>query len=770
MPELASLKTQDFELTIWAKDVRKDQIRLQKTLSSREKRSPISKILISPPVLIYDGCEPSSELCLHEAVFFENRQYEIEFTFNDLFLSKFKSEQPYVEHRLKNVEESFRYKEKTNSLIATINSGNDIGWFKFSLRYPKEGRIQKYAFSFEVFPTKMDMAQDLELINRAIDEEFPLWRYSLSEKTQHHMKAVKKPHPDFILLWLAQFSNLFHDFVLGLKHIVNAPHSRLVASDRVVRIDRLKGKMTSKLEERVALAIANKNLNKRFLLEKKVLSVDTPENRFIKATITSSVKKLTRILDVLTAQQLNPDKQRISNSFIDEVKHWRASTQRFQNNPLFKEVGAFSGLSRESLVLQQKPGYAKVHKVWQQLKWHLAALEGSSNLSLRNVAELYEVWCFLEVRRILLGDLGFEETRSQKVPMKMLELDVSFEGGLAGAFQLKRDDGIEIRLAHEPEVRKSGMPLRSLTVKQKPDIFLEVTFPDGEILVWLFDAKYRIEEGSEERDLVPYDAINQMHGYRDALIHVSKNGDDTFQSKSRPVVGGYALYPGFFDQNKDENPYDKEIEDMGIGAFSLLPSTDGSGSIWLRNFLKRKFRRAEDSYPQGFVERHYVEEAPRIPYNGTEVSHYKDLAIVANQLGPRRESSYIDSFRSGNATYYHTKSLAFKPQSIENHIIKEARYVAVALEAGFDRQIEYLYPVLGSRKVRRASISPEQSGTSVVDDPEEMYWLFELGNALKLKEVRTIAADQSFEIKLVSREDLVSADDWSAIPERYVFS
>ena len=45
-----------------------------------------------------------------------------------------------------------------------------------------------------------------------------------------------------------------------------------------------------------------------------------------------------------------------------------------------------------------------------------------------------------------------------------------------------------------------------------------------------------------EYDHIPDDAINQMHRYRDALIHLEK-ADDGITEKSRPVVGAFVLYP-----------------------------------------------------------------------------------------------------------------------------------------------------------------------------------------------------------------------------------
>ena len=121
---------------------------------------------------------------------------------------------------------------------------------------------------------------------------------------------------------------------------------------------------------------------------------------------------------------------------------------------------------------------------------------------------------------------------------------------------------------------------------QRPDVLLEVSFPDGRKCLWIFDAKYRLKTTSKSSDIdhVPDDAINQLHRYRDALIHLSDQ--DVERHKSRPVFGAFALYPGYFDQSHEPFPYVDAIQEIGIGAFPLLPSIDESdGNLWLKQFL-----------------------------------------------------------------------------------------------------------------------------------------------------------------------------------------
>ena len=80
MPELVAIQTRDYEFVVRTKDISSSQERLERTLSSRGKTPSPSCILLSPPLSVKDKDEPVSEFELDGPVFFENKQYEIEFS------------------------------------------------------------------------------------------------------------------------------------------------------------------------------------------------------------------------------------------------------------------------------------------------------------------------------------------------------------------------------------------------------------------------------------------------------------------------------------------------------------------------------------------------------------------------------------------------------------------------------------------------------------------------------------------------------------------
>jgi len=265
-------------------------------------------------------------------------------------------------------------------------------------------------------------------------------------------------------------------------------------------------------------------------------------------------------------------------------------------------------------------------------------------------------------------------------------------------------------------------------------------------------------------DRAPDDVINQMHRYRDALIHVNK-ADDGGQEKTRPILVAYVLYPGWFDEVETSNPYDDAMDAVGIGGFPLLP---GRPNKWLMDFLTARFGNANMSYTIPEPDHYLAEDSARIATMGTYLGRYADLTLAA-PLGPMsgRDKDYLHRFQQGRAGWYHIKLSATDKKSIARNVMREIRYCAIGVhhsESG-ERTINHLYEVISVRLVNRSDISLEQSGKLDASNKEEC-WLLELGyartmlNSVKMP-VRT------FKFKLTGASELLAADNWDTLPKRY---
>jgi hypothetical protein len=297
---------------------------------------------------------------------------------------------------------------------------------------------------------------------------------------------------------------------------------------------------------------------------------------------------------------------------------------------------------------------------------------------------------------------------------------------------------------------------------QKPDIFLEAIFANGESIQWIFDAKYRIADDSDGNDRAPDDAINQMHRYRDALIHVNK-ADDGGQEKTRPILGAYVLYPGLFDEAATHNPYDEAIEVVDIGAFPLLP---GQPNKWLWDFLVARLGNANMAYTIPEPDKYLAEDSARIAMMGTYLSRYEDLTLAAS-LGPGRDKAYLERFRQGTAGWYHIPLTTTEKKSIERNVMHEVRHCAIGVHhsGAKERIISHLYDVKSVRLVRRCDMTIEQAG-KVDPANNDKYWLVELGYARPLVQPVTMPV-RTFKFQLTNATDLMTATDWNSLPKRY---
>ena len=786
MDELLTLKTQDWDLTVWASGVDKRRDQLSRVFAKREPSEPcVSRLRFSPEINVIE-CQllgkveasllgPFESFALCSAIFFENTQYQFEWVFNGTVSAA------NINHKLSRIAENFKF---TNSrgvpgLFGSINTANDVGWLRLPLVYLDDVGERHINMSVEVLPTKILMHQDIPVMHAAIDEDYPLWRFSANSAAEQEASS-SGVRERFALMWLAQFEQLRGAFEKGLKVIANAPHSRLVSDKNYKTADKIKGRISPKLTEKIRQDVQAKQFDKRYLVERKVLSVDTPENRFVKHIVTQAKRVLEQLHNKLVASNKNPEADVFTEDYLKQVKGWQQPLQKMLSQPFIQEVGAYKDVNKVSLVLQQKTGYSSVYRIWQDLKLYLDLFDQQAFVGVRTIAQIYEVWCFLALRNLLRDDLGFEIVDGSRAGLIEDGLEFNFIKNAKSCFILERNDGVKLKLWHEPTYSTKSDPLRVFTEKQRPDIVLEATFADGTQAYWLFDAKYRIDADRKTNvDFVPEDAINQMHRYRDAIIYTKNNDNHDSVQKSRPVAGAFALYPGYFEnQSSHKNPYERGINEVGIGAFALLPSEGGANARWLRNYLIQQLgdkpkdqRSGSKSYKGDTI---YIREASRIPYHGMRQVRYSELVMTA-RLGNKRSLEYIQAFRAGTARIYHIPVSTFKTR-FDAVLINEVAYLAIAAfdDGDVDAVISHVWPVISVKVLERHEVANlDAGGESQVK--AEKYYVFELGQSMPLAnplvDVPSSGADRfRASMKLVELSHLFSCKSFSEIKSKYLES
>ena len=509
-------------------------------------------------------------------VFFENKDYVFE-----IELDK-EVKDAYVYSKLKDVKEAFIYRKERNYLVGMLNFGNELGRSDLVVRYMRGGAQHEFRLEFEVFSTKLDQKSDLHRIMEDIEREYPLLVLDVMRQTYTNFKLCSGERSD--LVWWQVFSGIYGEFIKSAKYILNKPHSRLVAQVQWERADRLK-RVTPALEQE--LAQWRHAPEHRYRTTHRSLSLDTQENRFFKY----AVDQVARRFNVIRAQIEKTYGKSLSPEYQQELTAVAKDVVAIRNHPLFRSVGAFAGLRQESLVLQRATGYSTVYKNWIMLQRGISLLEDLQRMETKNVADLYQIWCFLEMKNIvneLLQREGPDEVQLGLIKEKGLVLKLAEGNGSRLGYTL--EDGEVLELFHEFSIAESASAdLQTFTGPQRPDIALRIRkndLKDDYLLTYLFDAKYRLESDMKDDapDVPPADALNQMHRYRDAIYYVERKAHTPRPEKE--VIGGYVLFPGEGDPERiKEHNFHKAIEQVNIGAFALRP-----GDLPQRAMLKEHVR------------------------------------------------------------------------------------------------------------------------------------------------------------------------------------
>ncbi|MEI7676410.1 MAG: DUF2357 domain-containing protein [Bacteroidales bacterium] len=507
---------------------------------------------------------------------FENKDYFIGITFKEKTTIK----SPYIYSKLQEIEEKFFYREDLGFLAGTINFGNDLGKSNLILRFTKDIFFHEINLEFEVFPTKLNYRSDYEKIVSDIEKEYPYLVLDFLRKTYTSFKTGNTPNTD--LIWWQVFGGLYADFLHSSKFILNKPHSRIIRQTKYVKADRIQ-KWSSTLEEEYSQF--SQFPNKNYRSEYKTLSTNTSENRFFKHAVYQTLRRYKKVKSFIERRFSNS----ITENFKSELSNIEKQLEIISANPFFRTVDDFQGIKQESLVLQKATGYSTIYKSWIMLNSGLKFLDGIQKIELKNIADLYQIWCFLEIKNVLQNLL--EKETPDDVDLAEIQVDdfvFKIERGVKSKVSFFSKDGEIIDLFHDFSYNTSdSQNAKSFTVNQRPDIVLRITkndLKDNYVLTYLYDAKYRLASDDKEGspDLPTEDSINQMHRYRDAIYYVNK-------SKLKPekeVIGAYILFPGSGElESIKKLDYYKSIESVNIGAFPLRPN-DYTSKVLLEDHLK----------------------------------------------------------------------------------------------------------------------------------------------------------------------------------------
>lgn len=508
-------------------------------------------------------------------VFFENANYLF-----DIFFKEKPESKPTILHKRKEITQAFHYRENVKLLSGTIQFGNNPGTFDFVISFKLNGRLIKDTFTFDVVSRKLDFKSDYNVLLRDINNEYNNLVFDFLKKT--YSTFQQQGHVNNQLIWISIFERIIKEYLKALKFVLNKPHNNLVTETRFTKAEKIK-RWSPQLEEEVAENLQNQR--KYFGYNEQKLILDTLENRFVKYTITQIYRTYK---SVLTKVQVQFEKQ-IDTDYLKNLESFESELKKLQHNSFFRNIGKFEGMKQESHVLQKRTGYAQVYKSWILFKKGIDILDGVNKIGLKDISELYEIWCFLQMKKLISSIEGVELLSAELSEVHFQNFVFQLrEGKKSRITFLNTNTNEEIELFHEVSYSNSTRQAGSYTIPQKPDIVLKVRkndIQDAFECTYLYDAKYRVNDIEENRvDFPTDDSINQMHRYRDAIYY----RDLKKSIKSKEVIGGYVLFPGRGEKEDFEDMYFlKSIKEVNIGAFPLLPSRkDYENKDLLKKHLK----------------------------------------------------------------------------------------------------------------------------------------------------------------------------------------
>jgi len=499
-------------------------------------------------------------------------------------------------------EEQFESKiiNDQTQLNGSINFFNCVGFTDFKIR---DLSLQQDIFSIktEVFPQKLDYKNDFKLMLDEITEIIYNLAFDYFKKTYLMTKPIDTSQKT-LSQWFVILKYLFDKLLRSTDFILKNPNYKIVTLNVIKPISQVRraDKKLHKWLRKNKKYLKTNHINETDTLNryspshlpeyKKKLSYNTFENQFVVWGIKQIIRKIDKTWHIFYSQANN--RETVIKE-MDLLKNYKMRLLGRVNDIYFKEVGKFSNQINFSTVLTMAPGYRDFYFNFLLLNKGLEIAENDIfNLDLKDIAMLYEYWCFLKILKILRESDKYELINNDFIKIENKKINIGLRKGKKSEVDfITRHNKEKISIYY-------NRAFETPTYLQKPDNFIEFKKEGySNPFRYFFDAKYRFErkEDTAENSSFPYsppqDTIGQMHRYRDAILKKSA-GEETY-SNAIKSLGGIVLFPFPKNENefKDCNFY-KSIDLVNIGAIPLHP---GKENKLFENFLDNIFSKSAES-------------------------------------------------------------------------------------------------------------------------------------------------------------------------------
>ncbi len=496
-------------------------------------------------------------------------------------------------HRDPLITRDINQEESGRILHGYVNFGSQVGRSEFTILL--DGRPE-FSFEIEVFPAKLDYATDYRQILAEVQEILTGLALEYLRATFQLGLSFQVPQPTHVE-WLSLLRHIMDGLERALRHIATRPVrglSREPVTTRVEKVRRVDASVRSELRRGKGtgglLELGGGVRVREQVAERRARPVlDTLEHRWIARQLKLIHQRL-RLLRGQEQQRLQEsrgkgDRGRQAISELDRLDQRIAALCRLE--PL-AAAGDQLPPGFVSLQLLAAPGYREVYRALLLLSLGLRLEGGLVRLSVKELSQLYEYWCYLALVRLIAEATGKEIPVNQLFTVRQQGLQVLLQKGRTTSVPFNDCNGRSIKVVYNPRFQNDYV-----LIPQQPDMLVTLADPDWPVLHLLLDAKYRIDSSPEfvgryASPGPPEDALNVLHRYRDAIIENSPPGKE----KSRPgrtIVQAAAVFP-YREQAEGEYRNSllwQSLEKIGIGAVPLLPGDEDYMRQWLQTALSK---------------------------------------------------------------------------------------------------------------------------------------------------------------------------------------
>jgi hypothetical protein len=492
-----------------------------------------------------------------------------------------------LEHRDPVILRGLRTSEGGRVVHGRVHFGGQVGRSEFTVRVDGEPELD---FEVEVFPTKLDYAEDYARLREETGEILAGVVLEYLRSTFHLGVDRHAPAPTR-LEWLALLRHAADDLEHALAEVARQPRWGLARAGEPARADRVR-RPDARVRRAVLRGAGSGDglplegiapVRERLAEGRPRPTLDTPEHRWLAGQLGGVRRRLAALRREEAELPSTPRRARALEE-LDALE--RRVARMLRTEPLAAAAGdPPPGLASPQLTLA--PGYREAHRACLLLRLGLSLEGGPVRLAVKDLGVLYEYWCFLAVARVLGARTGHPLPARDLLAVEERGLRVLLRRGREHSLVFPLPGGGRAVLTYNP--RFGGEPL---LVPQRPDLLLEVRRPDGAATRVVLDAKYRITAAPEYLERYgspgpPEDALNVLHRYRDAIVRQGGGGPERLVARAAALFPFRERAPGAFRASR----LWRSLDGLGVGAIPLLPG----GTEYLEEWISRILDGGDDA-------------------------------------------------------------------------------------------------------------------------------------------------------------------------------